>query len=127
MMRDSDLRLSSPRWGRSTMHDESICEARQGEDRRRRPTSPLDALCSKGRRKRPRREEERRGPYFVDRFHAATLAMVVTLLGLTLVDGVLTLELIELNSEEANPIMAHLLTRGRVTFLVVKYVMTAAG
>ena len=109
------------------MHDESIREARQGGDRRKRPTSPFDALCPKGRRIRPRREEERRGPYFVDRFHAGTLAMVVALLGLTLVDGVLTLELIEVNSEEANPIMARLLTRGGLTFLMVKYVMTAAG
>src|SRR5262245_52967022 len=119
MIRHSDLRPSSPRLGRSTMHDESIREARQGGDRRKRPTSPFDARCPKGRRIRPRREEERRGPYFVDRFHAGTLAMVVALLGLTLVDGVLTLELIEVNSEEANPIMARLLTRGGLMFLMV--------
>jgi hypothetical protein len=53
--------------------------------------------------------------------------MVVTLLGLTLLDGILTLELIEVNSEEANPIMAHLLRRGSLTFLMGKYLMTAAG
>lgn len=109
------------------MHDEPIPEARRANDRRRRPTSPLDALRLNGRRRRPRRDEERRQPFFVDRFDASTLAMIVTLLGLTLVDGVLTLELIDLNSEEANPIMAHLLDRGDLVFLMGKYAMTAAG
>jgi hypothetical protein len=108
------------------MQDESTDEARR-TDRRRRPTSPLDALRSGGRRCRVRRQEERQGVHFVDRFHAGTLAMVVTLLGLTIADGVLTIELIGLNSEEANPVMAHLLRQGDSTFLLVKYIMTAAG
>jgi Domain of unknown function (DUF5658) len=109
------------------MHDESPSDGRQHSDRRRRPTSPTDALRPNGRRSRPRRKEERRGAYFVDRFDAGTLALVVALLGLTIADGVLTLELIDLNSEEANPIMAHLLSRGDLSFLVGKYIMTAAG
>jgi hypothetical protein len=109
------------------MQDELPSDGRQRSDRRRRPTSPIDALRLNGRRSRPRREEEREGVYFVDRFHAGTLALVVALLGLTIADGILTLELIDLNSEEANPIMAHLLSRGDVAFLVGKYVMTAAG
>lgn len=109
------------------MRDQSIPGARRGPDRRGRPTSPVDAIRLKGRRRRPRREEERRGPYFVDRYGAATLAMVVALLGLSLVDGVLTLILIEINSEEANPIMAHLLSRGGLTFLMGKYALTAFG
>ena len=67
------------------------------------------------------------GAYFVDRFDAATLALIVALLGLTIADGVLTIELIDLNSEEVNPIMAHLLGRGEFDFLMGKYVLTAAG
>jgi Domain of unknown function (DUF5658) len=67
------------------------------------------------------------GTYFVDRFDAGTLAMIVALLGLTIADGVLTLELIDVNCEEANPIMAHLLSRGDLTFLMGKYVLTATG
>ena len=47
--------------------------------------------------------------------------------GLTVVDGVLTLELLELNSEEANPFMGHLLKRGPLDFLLGKYVLTAMG
>jgi hypothetical protein len=109
------------------MRDELTHEERQRTDRRRRPTSPWDALRPNGRRRRPRRQEERQEVHFVDRFHAGTLAMVVALLGLTIADGVLTIELIGLNSEEANPVMAHLLRHGDSTFLLVKYIMTAAG
>jgi hypothetical protein len=56
-----------------------------------------------------------------------TLAMVVALLGLTILDGIFTLELLDMNSEEANPLMEHLLTRGQTAFLLGKYILTAAG
>ncbi len=55
------------------------------------------------------------------------LAMIVALLGLTILDGVLTLELIDLNSEEINPVMAHLLHHGEFAFLMGKYILTATG
>jgi hypothetical protein len=96
-------------------------------DRRKRPTSPLDALRVIGRRKAPRRSADRSGDYFVDRFDAVTLAMIVGLLGLTITDGVLTIELLDRNSEEINPFMAHLLGRSHHAFLAVKYILTAAG
>ena len=75
----------------------------------------------------PRRGDGKLGAYFVDRFDALTLSMVVALLALTIIDGVLTIELIGLNSEEINPVMVHLLERGHTTFLVGKYILTAAG
>jgi hypothetical protein len=96
-------------------------------DRRKRPTSPLGALRRRGRRKSPRRGEELAGNFFVDRFDALTLAMIVGLLGLTITDGVLTIELLDRNSEEINPLMAHLLGRGHHVFLAAKYILTAAG
>jgi hypothetical protein len=96
-------------------------------DRRTRPTSPFDALRLRGRRLWPRREQERRGAYFVDRFDALTLAVIVTLLMLTIADGVLTIELLDTNSEEMNPVMARLLLHGHRAFLLGKYVLTAFG
>jgi hypothetical protein len=76
---------------------------------------------------RVRRSEELVGTFFTDRFDAITLAMVVTLLGLTIVDGMLTLELLDFNSEEMNPFMDHLLKRGPLVFVLGKYVLTAVG
>jgi hypothetical protein len=109
------------------MNEDSTNTERGLPDRRNRPTSPLDAFRPNGRRVRPRRSEERHGAFFTDRFDVGTLAMVVTLLGLTIADGLLTLELIDFNSEEANPIMAHLLERGPLAFLLGKYALTAFG
>jgi hypothetical protein len=96
-------------------------------DRRRVPTGPMDAFRLSGRRQRVRRGAEREGPFFADRFDAFTLALIVSLLALTIVDGVLTIELLELNSEEFNPVMDHLLTWGHTAFFLGKYVLTAAG
>src|SRR4051794_39680855 len=92
--------------GTFPMHDETTQAGRQRADRRSRPTSPWDALRPGGRRRTVRRREGRLGAHFVDRFGPAMLVLVVALLGLTIADGVLTIELIQLNSEEANPIMA---------------------
>jgi hypothetical protein len=97
------------------------------QDRRRQPTRPLDALRWNGRRRRVRREEERLPVYFVDRFDAGTLALIVALLGLSLLDGVLTLHLLDGPCEEINPLMELLLARGPLTFLMGKYILTAAG
>jgi Domain of unknown function (DUF5658) len=109
------------------MNDDSVESQRRQADRRNRPTSPLDAFRPSGRRVWPRRSEERLGAFFTDRFDAVTLAMVVTLLILTIADGVLTLELLDFNSEEVNPFMKHLLKRGPHAFLLGKYVLTAMG
>ena len=57
------------------------------------------------------------------------LILTVTLgvLVLCLIDGLLTIELLDLNSEEINPVMRFLLRRGYFPFLMGKYVLTAAG
>ncbi len=109
------------------MSDKPSGSPRGQNDRRRRPTSPLDAFRTGGRRTRPRRQEDRLGGFFIDRFNVVTLAMVVILLGLTIADGILTLELIEINCVEANPLMQRLLIRGPIAFLVGKYILTSAG
>src|SRR5262249_19754912 len=80
-----------------------------------------------GRRRRVRRADERRDTYFVDRFHARTLGLVVTLLCLSIADAVLTIDLLDANCEEINPLMGYFLAGGHFTFLLGKYILTAAG
>jgi hypothetical protein len=102
---------------------------RDNSERRRAPTGPWDALRFCGRRQRVRRESERRGPFFVDRFDTITLAVVVGVLVLTILDGVLTIELLDKSSEEVNPVMRFLLGLGggHRPFLLGKYILTAIG
>src|SRR6478735_1548397 len=94
---------------------------RRAVDRRRRPTGPLDAFRLSGRRARVRRENDKGEIYFLDRFPARTMALVIAVLGMTLLDGVLTLELLDTNSEEINPLMRRLLEYGPLWFLLGKY------
>jgi hypothetical protein len=53
--------------------------------------------------------------------------MIVALLGSTLIDGLLTLELIEMGSDESNPVMRFFLGIGPGAFLIAKYVLTASA
>ena len=100
---------------------------RVGADRRRVPTRAIDALRLSGRRSKVRRALEREGPFFVDRFDLLVLTLTLGVLVLCLMDGLLTIELLDLNGEEINPVMRLLLRRGDLCFLMGKYVLTAAG
>lgn len=74
-----------------------------------------------------RRGSEHLAPYFVDRFSRGTLAIIVLLLVLSIVDAVITLVLLEEGCEEVNPIMGFFLGYGPLAFLMGKYVLTVAG
>jgi hypothetical protein len=102
---------------------------RDNSERRQAPTGPWDALRFCGRRQQVRRVSERSGPFFVERFDAITLAVVVGVLILTILDGVLTIELLDKSSEEVNPVMRFLLGLGggHRPFLLGKYILTAVG
>ena len=89
----------------TTMNEESSdCQRRPERIAGFGPHSPLDAFRPSGRRSRPRRSEERADMFFSDRFGAFTLAMIVTLLSLTIVDGVLTPRAGQLQQRRGQPL-----------------------
>ena len=102
-------------------------DQRTQSDRRKTPTSPWDAFPPAGRRMANRRASEHRRPYFVDRFSPAMFVFLLMLLITSLVDAILTIQLIEAGAKEINPLMDRLLERGVLPFLLGKYVLTVAG
>jgi len=106
---------------------ESGEDQRSSQDRRAWATSPWYAFCWKGRRARNRRASEHRQQYFVDRFSWLQLVWILSLLGFTVVDGMLTLQLLNDGYQEVNPLMDYLLGKGMLPFLLGKYTLTAAG
>lgn len=100
---------------------------RRGQCRRRRPTGPWDALWTPARRRGHRRAEEDDPHGCVDRHDLGTAALAIALLLLTLADGAFTLILLTDRFEEANPVMAPLIERGTLPFLLGKYALTAAS
>jgi hypothetical protein len=102
-------------------------ESRKTADRRQRATSLRDVLRPYGRRMVFRRSGEHRQSYFVDSFGLATLAFIVSLLALSIFDGVITLSLLDAGCQEINPLMACFLRQGSLFFLLGKYLLTAVS
>lgn len=78
----------------------------------------------------PRRRDNRRGHEFEGLLdwhepHLMFLAVMILLLSIT--DAFLTLTLISVGAEEANPVMAYLLMRTPTLFATVKMALTGAG
>ena len=109
------------------MRPERPFEPRVPFDRRARQTTGWDAFRRRGRRRRPRRDPERQGAYYVDLIDPPTFVLAVALLVLTVADGVLTLLLLGVGCEEINPAMGYLLDRGPTYFVIGKYLLTCAG
>ena len=106
---------------------ESDIDQRTPSDRRQEPTGPWAAFPPAGQRMACRRASEHWRPYFVDRFSSAMFIVIMMLIIASIVDAILTIQLIEAGAKEINPLMDHLLDNGILVFLLVKYVLTVAG
>ena len=102
-------------------------EQRTRPDQRQEPTSLWGAFPPAGRRVRNRRAAEHCRPYFVDRFSTALLVFVLMLLIASIIDAILTIQLIGAGGSEVNPLMARLLDHGVLSFLAGKYLLTVVG
>ncbi len=102
-------------------------ERRSGRDRRATPTPALGSYWLRGNRMSVRRESEVGAGYYVDRPGRTALSAVGLLAVLVLLDGMLTLYLIERGAFEANPVMAFVLSLGVPVFLGVKYGATVVA
>ncbi|GAC1449767.1 MAG: hypothetical protein NVSMB9_33800 [Isosphaeraceae bacterium] len=100
-------------------------EPRIPVDRRQSDVPLWNLRRLRGRRRRNRRADEHHQLYLVDRVSNARFAAAVLLLVLTLVDGWLTLLLLDHGFEEVNPVMRCLLDRGPLMFFAGKYLLTA--
>jgi hypothetical protein len=114
----------------SEAHDriaESENDQRTQSDRRMEPTSAWAAFPPAGQRMLHRRANEHRRPYFVDRFSTATLVCVLLLLIASIVDAILTIQLLQAGCDEINPLMDRLLNLGVLPFLLGKYALMVTG
>lgn len=99
-------------------------EQRAAGDRRRRTLPPLRYLITGGRRRAVRRLEDSHRIVLLDRYSPKLFAAILGILGLSLLDAVLTLYLVEHGSSELNPVMDYFLKKGPHIFTVAKYILT---
>ena len=102
-------------------------ERRNVPDRRQEPTSPWGAFFLTGRRRRNRRADDQRQPYFADRFSAMAFLGVLALVAASLLDAIFTMQLLFAGGREINPLMDCLLVYGIGPFVFGKYVLTVGG
>lgn len=101
-------------------------EKRHGVDRRKRSLSAYVHGGLRPRRLHGRRSEDRLYP-IIDWHSPRVLALVVAILGLCVMDGVLTVILMQHGAVEANPFMALFVPHSLGWFALVKLGLTAIG
>ncbi|HEV3258180.1 MAG TPA: DUF5658 family protein [Gemmataceae bacterium] len=109
------------------MSTEPENDKRSHTDRRQEPTSPWAVFRLGGQRMTNRRDAEHRGHYYVDRFGVGLFVWIMALLLLTVADGVITLNLLDGDCGELNPVMQYLLSKGHGAFFLGKYALTVVG
>ena len=102
-------------------------ERRSGYDRRYRQLGILSKYWLTGKRAAVRREEDKQRAYRIDRHSPKTLAVILLIVILSVIDAILTLNLVDRGATELNPIMDYYLGHGPLTFFWVKYMLTSAA
>jgi hypothetical protein len=102
-------------------------ERRSGYDRRYRTLGIWSKYWFTGRRAAVRRMEDKRRSYRIDRHSARTLAVILLIIILSIIDAILTLHLLDRGATELNPLMDYSLGHGPLTFFWVKYMLTSAA
>ncbi len=100
-----------------------LTDRRKQSDRRKFLTRPFSKYIFKGRRKQARREKEDQN-YYVDRYEAKYLALVLSILVLCVFDAYFTLKIIHYGGKELNPLMIKFLDRFPELSLLMKYLVT---
>jgi hypothetical protein len=98
-------------------------DRRNKSDRRKFPTRPFSKYIFKGKRRHARRVEDDQN-YYVDRYDAKYLALVLSILVLCVFDAYFTLKIIHYGGKELNPLMIKSLDKFPEVSLFLKYVIT---
>ena len=102
-------------------------EKRNVEDRRKRKIPPVKYLLFGGRRTRIRRNKDKQELVLVDRYNPKLLIMAVSILILSIGDGLFTLYLMDHGAKEINPIMDYFIEVSPWAFLFVKFTLTSCA
>ncbi len=97
------------------------------DDRRECAWFSIRLMIGNGKRRIIRRQADRGRLFFVDHYSQWFLFVILTIVLLSITDGLLTLFLLNHGASEANPVMAYFLKFGPFAFIAVKYSLTSFG
>ena len=96
-------------------------------DRRKNAAPIFNKYLLTGTRSQSRRKKDENGPRQMDRYSNKILFIILVILGLSLMDALFTLFLIDNGAQEVNPVMAFYINMSPVWFICVKYFLTSAS
>jgi hypothetical protein len=102
-------------------------DRRSGNDRRGQAGLNIRILLGNGQRRIIRRMEDQTRYFFVDQYNPRFFLSILAITLLSVIDGFLTLSLINHGAYETNPFMAYCLKAGPIAFIAVKYALTSFG
>ena len=102
-------------------------ERRSGINRRKKAPPLFCKYWLTGNRSLPRRLGDRQFPQMVDRYSTKLFAVILFILGLSILDAFFTLILIEEGAKEINPVMDYYLKISPTLFFCIKYMLTCAS
>jgi hypothetical protein len=102
-------------------------ENRNSPDRRKRKIPHLKYIIFGGRRKSIRRKEDKDKLIILDAYSNGIFALAIIILALSALDGLLTLYLMGLGAQEANPFMSYLIDFNPRFYLAAKCIITTAA
>lgn len=102
-------------------------ERRSRKDRRKTSRPVIRSLYRGGKREIIRRREERNIIFWADRYSQTLFGAIVLILFFSVLDGLLTLFLIDHGATELNPVMAYYLDVGPYAFFSAKYLLTSVA
>jgi hypothetical protein len=102
-------------------------ERRSRADRRTKELSSFSRYWLTGRRGSIRRKEDRQKLWKLDQYSPKMFAVILSIVGLSVLDAMFTLELVDRGAGEVNPIMAYYLNWGPFAFFCTKYFITFAS
>lgn len=94
-------------------------------DRRAQPTPALGRYTFFGRRKEIRRRSDRLKGGYVDRYSSSTLFLIVSIIGLNVLDALFTIIILELEGCELNPVVRAVITIHGDRFWVWKFLIVS--
>ena len=95
------------------------------KDRRKQPTPALSRFTLWGRRKTFRRKEEQRRGGYVDRYRSALLIPLTLIVGLNVLDALLTMMILDDGGWEINPVVRSVIQLYGDRFWIWKFVMVS--
>jgi hypothetical protein len=96
-------------------------DKRLGKDRRKQPTPAISRFIFFGRRKDFRRKSEQQKGGYVDQYSSVLLFLLVSIVGLNILDAFFTLMILDLKGWEANPVVRSVIDLYGTEFWIWKF------